>query len=68
MGRGLAIALVIGAVLAIAGVGTFLLLYGVVFAGMPDSSRLLLSMFIPPVIIGIVIAVYYIIRQTWEEE
>lgn len=63
MNSRLMIGLIIGAVLAIASVGLFLLLYGVIFAGMADSTRLLLSLFIPPIVLGVVIGMVYIIRQ-----
>ena len=56
--------LVGGAILAIIGIGLFLLLYFVVFAGQPQIIQLFASMLLPPLIIGIGLGVYYLIQQS----
>jgi hypothetical protein len=63
MNSRLTIGLILGAVLAIVGVGLFLLLYGVVFADMADSTRLILSLLIPPAVISVIMGGIYIARQ-----
>ena len=57
-------ALTIGVVLAVAGIGLFLLMYFVVFSGMEDATRLFASLLIPPMIMGVIIGVYYFMRQS----
>lgn len=63
MNSRLTMGLIFGMVMAGGGVGLFLLLYGVIFAGMPDSTRLLLSLFIPPLVISVIMGGIYIVRQ-----
>jgi hypothetical protein len=54
-------ALVIGAVLAIGGIGLFLLLWNA-FSGMGEIQRITLSLCIPPALMVILIGGYYLVR------
>lgn len=56
--------LVGGAILAIVGIGLFLFLYFVVFAGQPAVIQLFASMLLPPLVIGVGLGVYYLIQQS----
>lgn len=54
-------ALIFGAVLAIGGIGLFLLLYFVIFSGLEDASRLLISLIVPPLVMGVVVGAYILV-------
>ncbi len=56
-------ALVAGALLAVLGVGVFLLMYFVVLAGADVLARLLGSLLVPPLLIALVIGGYALVRQ-----
>jgi len=55
-------ALAAGVVLAVLAIGVFLLMYFVVLAGTDDLARLLGSLVVPPLFIGIVIGGYALMR------
>ncbi len=55
-------ALMAGVVLAVAGIGAFLLMYFVVLAQAPVLSRLLGSLFVPPLLIALVVGGYALMR------
>lgn len=56
-------ALMAGALLAVLGVGIFLLMYFVVLAGTDILARLLGSLLVPPLVIAVIIGIYAIMRQ-----
>ncbi len=51
-------ALIAGAVLAGFGIMLFALFYAVVFAGADDLARLLASLLLPPLVMGVLLGVY----------
>lgn len=51
-------ALIAGAVLAVFGIGQFVLFYAVIFAGAQDLTRLLVSLLLPPLVMGVLLGVY----------
>lgn len=54
-------AFMIGAVLAVAIVGLFLLMYFVVLAGQADLTRLIGSFLVPPIVLGVGLGIYYVV-------
>jgi|GEM_PF-5438290 len=56
-------ALVIGFILAAGAVGLFLLLYFVILANSETVVRLMVSLVVPPVVLGLLVAGYYILTQ-----
>lgn len=55
-------ALVAGVLLAIAGIGAFLLMYFVVFANAEALSRLMGSLIVPPLLIALIVGGYALMR------
>lgn len=56
-------ALVIGFILAAGAVGLFLFLYFVILANSETVVRLMVSLVVPPVVLGLLVAGYYILTQ-----
>lgn len=56
-------ALLIGAVLAGAAVGLFLLMYFVVLGSVDSLPRLIVSMLVPPLLMGVAVAGYYLFSK-----
>lgn len=56
-------ALIWGAVLAVVGIGLFLLMYFVVLSGMDSLVRLMGSMCVPPAMMLLLVGGYYILTQ-----
>ncbi|MGJ3238360.1 MAG: hypothetical protein ACFE0Q_06610 [Anaerolineae bacterium] len=63
MGNWLSRALVMGLVMALGAVGLFLLLYFVVLANMADLLRLLVSLVAPPIVMLVLLGIYYVLTQ-----
>jgi hypothetical protein len=55
-------ALIGGGVLALVGVGLFLLIY-FGLGDMPDSTRLFTALLIPPVVIAVLVGGYYLMQK-----
>ena len=51
-------ALIAGAVLAGFGIALFVLFYAVIFANADDLARLLASLLLPPLVMGVLLGVY----------
>ncbi len=56
-------ALVIGAVMAGASIGLYLLMYLVVLEGQPDLVRLIAAFFVPIVAMTVLIGAYFLFRN-----
>lgn len=63
MNTPLARAFLIGLILAIVGVGLFLLLYFVILAGFDDAPRLFISMIAPPILMALLVGGYILLKQ-----
>lgn len=63
MNTPLARAFLIGLILAIVGVGLFLLLYFVILAGFDDALRLFISMIAPPILMALLVGGYILLKQ-----
>lgn len=53
-------ALVIGAVMAVGAVGLFLFLYLVVLAGADNSTKLMASLCVPPLVLALMVGGYFL--------
>jgi hypothetical protein len=56
-------ALMIGALLAGAAVGLFLLMYFVVLGSADNVARLFISLLVPPLLMGVAIGAYYLFSK-----
>ncbi len=55
-------ALIGGGVLALAGVGLFLLIY-IGLGDAPDSTRLFTALLVPPLVIALIVGGYYLVQK-----
>lgn len=55
--------LVFGAIFGIVGIGLFVFLFTVVFAGMDNAARLFMAFFVPILVIGLLVIGYHFLTR-----